>query len=161
MKCAILLVSNLVCEEKCILRRFIFRLQTLLNLKEKKLEDERRVLAELLSVYEEQKEVLAEMKQRQEELEIELENEQNVHFMQNYQNYISRLSQDIKVQIEIIEKTKKEVEIQKLKVQEAYKELKVLEKLKEKEKEKFDFEFRQMEIKELDDINSSRQKKVV
>lgn len=77
-----------------------------------------------------------------------------------YKNYLIQIDQDIKMQFEIIKKTQFELDEQQQKVNEAYKEVKVLEKLKEKQYKSFLFEFEQAQTKELDDITISRQKRV-
>lgn len=76
-----------------------------------------------------------------------------------YKNYLIQIDQDIKMQFEIIKKTQFELDEQQQRVNEAYKEVKVLEKLKEKQYKNFLFEFEQTQIKELDDITISRQKR--
>ncbi len=148
------------------MRRFKFRLQSVLNIKEKKLEDERLRLARIISELEAQKDVLLELNEKKEKLEKDLnaELENSILDIQNVlsaKNYISRLEGDIKTQFEIIKKTQMELQEQQIQVNNAYKEVKVLEKLKEKQYANFLFEYEQNQIKEIDDITSSRQKKVI
>lgn len=148
------------------MRRFKFRLQSVLNIKEKKLEDERLKLGEIISTLEAQKDVLLELNDKKETLKNQLnETLENsildIQFVLGYKNYLERLEQDIKTQFEIIKKTQIELEEQQIQVSEAYKEVKILEKLKEKQYKNFLFEYEQNQIKELDDITSSRQKKVI
>lgn len=148
------------------MRRFKFRLQSVLNIKEKKLEDERLKLGEIISTLEAQKDVLLELSDKKENLKnrlnATLENSiLDIQFVVGYKNYLERLEQDIKTQFEIIKKTQIELEEQQIQVNEAYKEVKVLEKLKEKQYKNFLFEYEQNQIKELDDITNSRQKKVI
>lgn len=148
------------------MRRFNFRLQSILNLKEKKLEDERLKLAGIISVLESQKDILLEMNEKKEYLEAQLENITNSQVLdiQNvvgYKNFLNRTTQDIKMQFEIIKKTQFELEEQQLKVNEAYREVKVLEKLKEKQYKNFLFEYEQTQIKEIDDITISRQRRAI
>lgn len=148
------------------MRRFKFRLQSVLNIKEKKLEDERLKLGEIISTLEAQKDVLLELNDKKETLKNQLNSTLensilDIQFVVNYKNYLERLEQDIKTQFEIIKKTQIELEEQQIQVSEAYKEVKVLEKLKEKQYKNFLFEYEQNQIKELDDITSSRQKKVM
>ena len=148
------------------MRRFKFRLQSVLNIKEKKLEDERLKLGEIISTLEAQKDVLLELNDKKETLKNQLnETLENsildIQFVLGYKNYIERLEQDIKTQFEIIKKTQIELEEQQIQVSEAYKEVKILEKLKEKQYKNFLFEYEQNQIKELDDITNSRQKKVI
>lgn len=148
------------------MKGFNFKLQSVLKLKDKKLEDERLIMGEILKLLEEQKNILEEMKTKKTNLEKELlaslENSDiDILLVQNYRGYISNLLNDIKTQEDIIEKTKTNLEVQKLKVNEAYKEVKVLEKLREKQEKKFIQEQTQKEIKELDDITISRYKKAI
>jgi len=148
------------------LRRFNFRLQSILNLKEKKLEDERLKLAGIISVLESQKDILLEMNEKKEYLEAQLENITNSQVLDiqnvvSYKNFLNRTTQDIKMQFEIIKKTQFELEEQQIKVNEAYREVKVLEKLKEKQYKNFLFEYEQTQIKEIDDITISRQRRAI
>lgn len=148
------------------MRRFKFRLQSVLNIKEKKLEDERLKLGEIISTLEAQKDVLLELNDKKETLKNQLNSTLensilDIQFVVNYKNYLERLEQDIKTQFEIIKKTQIELEEQQIQVSEAYKEVKVLEKLKEKQYKNFLFEYEQNQTKELDDITNSRQKKVI
>ncbi len=146
------------------MRRFNFRLQSFLNLKEKRLEDERLRLAGIISTLESQKDVLLEMNDKKEYLQTQLETITNssvldIQTVVGYKNYLIQIDQDIKMQFEIIKKTQFELDEQQQRVNEAYKEVKVLEKLKEKQYKNFLFEFEQTQIKELDDITISRQKR--
>ena len=146
------------------MRRFNFRLQSFLNLKEKRLEDERLRLAGIISTLESQKDVLLEMNDKKEYLQTQLETITNssvldIQTVVGYKNYLIQIDQDIKMQFEIIKKTQLELDEQQQRVNEAYKEVKVLEKLKEKQYKNFLFEFEQTQIKELDDITISRQKR--
>lgn len=148
---------------KFILRRFKFRLQSVLNLKEKKLEDERMALAQILRVLEDQKDTLLSLNNKKEQIEKSFDNANkeaalDIQNIVNTRNYLEKISNEIKTQFEIIKKTQIEFDEQTQKVNEAYKELKVLEKLKEKQYEEFLKEFRQNETKELDDIVISRYK---
>lgn len=148
---------------KFILRRFKFRLQSVLNLKEKKLEDERMALAQILRVLEDQKDTLLSLNDKKEQIEKSFDNANkeaalDIQNIVNARNYLEKISNEIKTQFEIIKKTQIEFDEQTQKVNEAYKELKVLEKLKEKQYEEFLKEFRQNETKELDDIVISRYK---
>ena len=144
------------------MRRFNFRLQSILNIREKKLEDERLKLADIISKLEEQKDILLEMNEKKENLENELNKSLDnqvldIQTVVGFKNYLSRMSDDIKMQFEVIKRVQIELEEQQMAVSEAYREVKVLEKLKEKQYKNFLFEYEQNQIKELDDITSSRQ----
>lgn len=106
------------------------------------------------------------MNEKKENLENELNNSLDnrvldIQTVVGFKNYLLRMSDDIKMQFEIIKRTQIELEEQQIEVSKAYKEVKVLEKLKEKQYKNFLFEYEQSQIKELDDITSSRQKKKV
>lgn len=106
------------------------------------------------------------MNEKKEYLEAQLENITNSQVLdiQNvvgYKNFLNRTTQDIKMQFEIIKKTQFELEEQQIKVNEAYREVKVLEKLKEKQYKNFLFEYEQTQIKEIDDITISRQRRAI
>ncbi len=148
------------------MRRFTFKLQSILNIRERKLEDERHRLAEIIAKLEEQKDILLEMNKKKESLEKELNNALDnqvldIQFTISAKNYLKQMSDDIKMQFEIIKRTQNELNEQKNVVAAAYKEVKILEKLKEKQYKNFMFEYEQNQIKEMDDITSARQKKVV
>lgn len=148
------------------MRRFTFKLQSILNIRERKLEDERHRLAEIIAKLEEQKDILLEMNEKKESLEKELNNALDnqvldIQFTISAKNYLKQMSDDIKMQFEIIKRTQNELNEQKNVVAAAYKEVKILEKLKEKQYKNFMFEYEQNQIKEMDDITSARQKKVV
>ncbi len=148
------------------MRRFKFTLQSVLNIKEKKLEDERLKLGGIISMLEAQKDIFLELNEKKDKLKCELntvlENSiLDIQYVVGYKNYLERIEQDIKTQFEIIKKTQTELEEQQIVVNEAYKEVKILEKLKEKQYKNFLFEYEQNQIKELDDITISRHKKVV
>ena len=106
------------------------------------------------------------MNEKKEYLEAQLENITNSQVLdiQNvvgYKNFLNRTAQDIKMQIEIIKKTQFELEEKQIKVNEDYREVKVLEKLKEKQYKNFLFEYEQTQIKEMDDITISRQRRAI
>ena len=106
------------------------------------------------------------MNEKKEYLEAQLENITNSQVLdiQNvvgYKNFLNRTTQDNKMQFEIIKKTQFELEEQQIKVNEAYREVKVLEKLKEKQYKNFLFEYEQTQIKEIDDITISRQRRAI
>jgi len=78
----------------------------------------------------------------------------------NYKDYLGKIAFDIKDQEKVIEKTQYLLRFKQLEVTEALKELKVLEKLKETQERKFYNHVNYVEAKELDDIASTRFKKL-
>ena len=144
------------------LKKFTFRLQVVLDIKEKLLEEK------LLEVAKVQR-GLQEAVQKQKELEgYQLEinqalmnvfnsgNDLNVVEVQRYKDFINKLIVDISNQKVIIQNVQKLLEIKRKEVNEVLKEKKVLEKLKENQKKQYYKELEQNSRKELDDITSSR-----
>ncbi len=148
------------------LRRFKFRAQSVLNLREKHLEDERLKLASIISTLESQKLILKDMIEKKDQSQKSFDisvNESNldIQLINNFKNYIEQLVGDIRTQEEIIKRTEIQLSAQQQEVNEAYKQVKILEKLKEKQYQDYLYEFNQAQIKELDDITTSRYKKAI
>ena len=144
------------------MKKFTFRLQVVLDIKEKLLEEK---LLELAKV----QRGLQEAVQKQKELEgYQLEinnallnvfqsgNDLDLMEVQRYKDFINKLIVDISNQKVIIQNVQKLLEIKRKEVNEVLKEKKVLEKLKENQKKKYYQELEQNTRKELDDITSSR-----
>ena len=144
------------------MRRFQFSLESVLTVRQKTLKDAQIQLASITSVYNTQKDVLAEMLFDLENLEKEAskyleENELNPDVIANYNSYSNKLSNDIKTQELIIERTKQDLLLQQEITKQAYIKVKSLENLKEKQKENYQKELLLEEFKEIDDIVNSRQ----
>ena len=143
------------------MRRFSFTLESVLIVKQKILENERIKLARILNIYNRQKEALEEIINKFKNIQIQADEYAssgnfNVEIISNYRKYSFKLSQDIKTQEKMIEKTSQELTKQQTATNKAYIEVKTLEKLKEKQKEKYEKEFLNEEFKTIDDIVSSR-----
>ena len=80
----------------------------------------------------------------------------DANLIANYSAFSNKMIQDIKMQENIISKTKIDLEKQQEVVKSAYIQVKSLENLKEKQKERHNKEMLQEEIKQLDDIVNSR-----
>lgn len=143
------------------MRRFSFTLESVLTVKQKKLEDERIKLSKIMNELRAQKELLEktifefEQNKRQADDYI-LKNNFHIEIITNFKLYGEKLAQKIKNQKEIIKKKELELKIQQKATNQAYIDVKTLEKLKEKQKEKYDKELLQEEFKMIDDIVSSR-----
>ena len=143
------------------MRRFSFTLESVLTVKQKKLEDERIKLSKIMNELRAQKELLEktifefEQNKRQADDYI-LKNDFHIEIITNFRLYGEKLAQKIKNQKEIIKKKELELKIQQKATNRAYIDVKTLEKLKEKQKEKYDKELLQEEFKMIDDIVSSR-----
>lgn len=85
-----------------------------------------------------------------------LKNNFHIEIITNFRLYCEKLAHKIKNQKELIKKKELELKIQQKATNQAYIDVKTLEKLKEKQKEKYDKELLQEEFKMIDDIVSSR-----
>lgn len=141
-------------------------MQTVLEMREKKLEDKRREMAKVIAQLNEQNEVLQGFTQRKEQVKTSLEkiyeSGENLDILEitNYKDYLGKVSVDIQNQGKIIEKTQYLLRFKQLEVTEALKDVKVLEKLKETQEKKFYAHINYVEAKELDDIASTRFRKI-
>ncbi len=149
------------------MKKFSFRLQTVLEIREKKLEDKRREMAVVIAKLNEQITVLEGLTTKQNSIRNYLEqlytngNELNIMEVTNYKDYLGKVITDTKNQELIIEKTRYLLKFKQLEVTEALKEVKVLEKLKETQEKKFYQHYEYVQAKEIDDIASTRYKRVV
>ena len=148
------------------MKKFQFRLQVVLDIKEKLLEQK---LLELSKV----QRSLQEAVQKQRTLE-GYQNEINEALMnvfqsgndldlvevQRYKDFINKLIVDISNQKVVIQNISKVLELKRKEVNEVLEEKKVLEKLKENQKKKYYQSYEQYQTRELDDIASSRYARV-
>jgi len=144
------------------LKKFQFRLQVVLDIKEKLLEQK---LVELSKVQKGLQEAI-QKQQTLESYQVEINqallkvfqsgNDLDLVEVQRYKDFINKLLVDISAQKVVVQNITKLLEIKRKEVNEVLKEKKVLEKLKENQKQKYYKEFEQYERSELDDIASSR-----
>jgi len=143
------------------LKKYSFRLQPVLDIREKTLEDKRLEMAQVIQLLNEQQDGLGKLLAKQdaykEELEsLSLEDDLNVFSLANFKNYMVNLQTQIKQQEANIENTKKALRVKQDAVNEALKDVKVLEKLKEKQSQKFYRDIEMKEANEIDDISTAR-----
>ena len=147
------------------MKKYSFRLQTVLEMREKKLEDKRREMALVIAKLNEQNQHLQGIIQRQASVKTSLEDiynsgkELDITEITNYKDFLGKTMVDAKNQEVVIERTKNLLRFKQMEVTEALKELKILEKLKETQQKKFYEHYNYMEAKEIDDIASTRYKK--
>ena len=145
------------------MKKFTFRLQVVLNMREKTLEDKRLEMAQVVKRLNVQIEKLEGLKQKQERLTSELNgiydnDEIDIGGIYTYKSFIAKLFDDIRNQEKIITEWRKLLRIKQNEVNEALKQVKILEKLKEKEEKKFNDFINYQEAKEIDDIVTTRYK---
>ena len=143
------------------MKKYSFRLQPVLDIREKTLEDKRLEMAQVIQLLNEQQDGLGKLLAKQdaykEELEsLSLEDDLNVCSLANFKNYMVNLQTQIKQQEANIENTKKALRVKQDAVNEALKDVKVLEKLKEKQSQKFYRDIEMKEANEIDDISTAR-----
>lgn len=148
------------------MKKYSFRLQTVLEMREKKLEDKRREMAIVIAKLNEQNQYLEELISKEKNTRNSLENiynsgnELDITEITNYKDFLGKVIIHTKNQEKIIEKTKNLLKFKQLEVTEALKEVKILEKLKETQEKKFYQHYEYVQAKEIDDIASTRYKKV-
>lgn len=143
------------------MKKYSFRLQPVLDIREKTLEDKRLEMAQVIQLLNEQQEGLerfiAKQASYKDELEsLSLEDDLNVFALANFKNYMVNLQEQITQQEHNIENTKKALRVKQEAVNEALKDVKVLEKLKEKQSQKFYKDIEMKEANEIDDISTAR-----
>lgn len=143
------------------MKKYSFRLQPVLDIREKTLEDKRLEMAQVIQLLNEQQEGLERLIEKQasykDELEsLSLEDDLNVFALANFKNYMVNLQEQITQQEHNIENTKKALRVKQEAINEALKDVKVLEKLKEKQSQKFYKDIEMKEANEIDDISTAR-----
>lgn len=143
------------------MKKYSFRLQPVLDIREKTLEDKRLEMAQVIQLLNEQQEglerLIAKQASYKDELEsLSLEDDLNVFALANFKNYMVNLQEQITQQEHNIENTKKALRVKQEAVNEALKDVKVLEKLKEKQSQKFYKDIKTKEANEIDDISTAR-----
>ena len=143
------------------MKKFKFRLQVVLDMREKELEQRQMEMAKILTALQTQEEKLQGIFQAQKNNSSELEalhmaEEIDIVQIEGHRNYGIKLVVDAQNQERIIANTKALLQRKQLEVKEAHQKVEVLKKLKEKQEKKYYKEFLQAETKEIDDITSAR-----
>ena len=140
---------------------FKFRLEVVLNMRQRELEKKQQEMAEVLKVVEEQRAKLEAIHDAQKQTEANLEKlisaeELDITMVNGHRNYVLKLVNDGKNQENVINRAEQLLELKKKEVQEAYKKVKALDKLKENQEKQYMVEIEQMLAKEIDDIAGTR-----
>lgn len=143
------------------MKKFKFRLQVVLDLREKELEQRQMEMAKIVTALNAQIEKLQAIFRAQEKNAEELDalynaGELDIVQIENHRDFGIKLTGDAKNQERIIANTRAILQKKQEEVQEAYKKVETLKKLKEKQEQEFYKEFLHQEMKELDDITSAR-----
>jgi flagellar FliJ protein len=144
------------------LKKFQFRLQVVLDIKEKLLEEK---LLELSKIQRGLQDAIHKQKTLENyQLEIneaimrvfQSGNDLDLVEVQRYKDFINKLIVDISNQKVVIQNITRVLDMKRKEVNDILKEKKVLEKLKENQQKKYYREFEQHDRRELDDIAASR-----
>ena len=144
------------------MKKYKFRLQTVLDIKEKLVEQKLRELSEIVALLNKEVEIEKELIQKRNTLQASIiemnsmDSPLNLFEVQNSRGYWGSLGVSIAKQRERIKNVEFFMQAKQNEVNEAIKEKKVLENLKEKEQEAFYREYLRLESKELDDIAIQR-----
>ena len=147
------------------MKKYKFRLQTVLDIKAKKLEQKLLELAQIVAVLHKEVEIEKQLIQERNTLQSEIitmntiDSPKSLFEIQNSRGYWGSLGVKIAQQRERIKNVEVFLQAKQAEVNEAVKEKKVLENLKEKEEEKFYQEFLEYERRELDELSISRYKR--
>lgn len=143
------------------MKKFKFRLQVVLDMREKELEERQMEMAKIVSALNQQKEKLQGIIKHQEENtkaqeELALSEELDIFQLEEHRAFGIKLVTDGINQERIIKNTEAILSRKQQEVKEAHQKVEVLKKLKEKQEKEYYKEFLTAEMKEIDDITSAR-----
>lgn len=146
------------------MKKFSFKLETVLKLKEKVLKDKMLELAKITRILSEARDTLNSLNRTKTDTSEDIAGsssdgkEINIQSMEMYRTYLTKLNAEIYNQEMLIKQIKRAVEDKQREVNEALKDRDILKKLKEKQLEKHNAEIDHKERIELDDMAISRYK---
>ena len=143
------------------MKKFKFRLQVVLDMREKELEQRQMEAAKILTVLKKQEgelqEIIQSQAQNRDKIEILYSMESlDIQQVEAHRDYGLKLIIDEKNKQRIVDNTKNLLKIKQKEVAEAHKKVEVLKKLKEKQEKEYYKNFLDAEIKEIDDLTSAR-----
>lgn len=145
------------------MKKFSFRLQAVLDMRQKELEKKQLEMASIVKVLNSQIEQLEWIHSQEANALTSLESICNAQILDvttisSSNGYLAKLGNDEKKQLKVIENTRNMLKMKQLEINEAYKKVKVLEKLKEKQEKEYYKAFEEKSAKEIDDIVTTRYK---
>ena len=148
-------------DEVRILKKFKFRLQVVLDMRQNELEQRQMEAAKILAALRKQEGELQDIINSQHQNSEQIENLYNMELLdiqqiEAHRDYGLKLIVDENNKKRIIANTKMIFEKKQVEVKEAHKKVEVLKKLREKQEQEYYKEFLDAEIKEIDDITSAR-----
>lgn len=140
--------------------KFIFSMQNLLTMKEKLEEQEKNNYSQanlrLMEAEEELQRLQDRLREAQEQLRAEMSSSLDVRMIRRRENAVEIIRMYVRQQELVVIRCQKELEIARQRLNEAMKERKTYEKLKEKAFEEFCLEENRKEQKEVDELVSYR-----
>lgn len=145
------------------MKKFKFRLEVVLEMRQRELEKKQQEMAEIVQVIEAQRAKLQTIVDARIQTTNSLEqlinsSDIDVVMINGHRNYDIKLGNDIRNQEGIIARAMQLLEFKQKEVQEAYKKVKTLEKLKEKQEKQYMAKIDEILAKEIDDIAVTRHK---
>ncbi|MCE1246666.1 MAG: flagellar export protein FliJ [Firmicutes bacterium] len=138
------------------MKKFVFRLETVLDMRRKKEEEVQIKLGEVLTILNQEMAKLEALFDKRNFYQSEITNMKPIATkamdVMMYQDYLDSLENTIKQQKEIIRKVEKIVEEVRMELAEAAKSRKIIEKIKENEYEEYMKEFEASERSILDEF---------
>ncbi len=143
------------------MKKFKFRLQVVLDMREKELEARRMEMAKIISALNSQKEKLQSiLKHQQDNIKaqesLSLSDNLDIFQLEEHRTFGIKLIMDANNQERIIKNTETILSRKQQEVKEAHQKVEVLKKLKEKQENEYYKSFLEAETKEIDDITSAR-----
>ena len=143
------------------MKKFKFRLQVVLDMRENELEQRQMEMAKILAALRKQEgelqDIINSQNQNSEQLEtLHTLDTLDLQQIEAHKAYALKLVVDAQNKERIISNTKMLLERKQVEVREAHKKVEVLKKLKEKQEQEYYKAFLDAEVKEVDDITSAR-----
>lgn len=143
------------------MKKFKFRLQVVLDMRENELEQRQMEAAKILAVLKKQEAELQEIIDSQHRNSEQMEalytlDTLDIQQIEAHRDYGLKLTVDEKNKGRIISNTKMLFEKKQVEVREAHKKVEILKKLKEKQEQEYYKAFLDAEVKEIDDLTSAR-----
>ena len=147
--------------EEVILKKFKFRLQVVLDMRQSELEQRQMEAAKIIAVLKKQEAELQEIIDSQANNSRQMEelyesNTLDIQQIEAHKAYGLKLIVDAQNKNRIISNTKMILEKKQAEVREAHKKVEILKKLKEKQEQEYYKNILDSEIKEIDDLTSAR-----
>jgi len=143
------------------MKKFKFRLQSILKLRKQQEDHKKRVVGSLLAEIAEQQRQALELSEILKEHGYVLKSQfaqgkVDTNWIAHYQSFAAGTRNAIARRIDNVTQIQKQLSVARTQLTEAAKQTKIVEKLREKQKEDYDYQLKRMETIELDEIGTTR-----